>query len=76
MRALTTMGIGYAITRVPKKIYPFRPVEIVQTTHSIGGKRKTKRKAESSDEEEFDLADILPPKNTPTDIYSVLTRMM
>jgi hypothetical protein len=64
MRALTTMGIGYAITRLPRIIYPFRPVDIVQTTNSIGGKRKTKRKVESSDEEETDLTNILPPQNT------------
>ena len=29
MRALTTMGLGYVITRVPKKISPFRPVQVI-----------------------------------------------
>jgi hypothetical protein len=64
MRALTTMGIGYAITRIPKKIYPFRPVEVVQTSHSIGGKRQRKRKVQSSDEEESKVMDTLPPERT------------
>jgi hypothetical protein len=64
MRALTTMGIGYAITRIPKKYYPFRAVVIVQTSHRIGGKRQRKRKVEYTDEEDSDVMDILPPERT------------
>ena len=42
MQALTAAGVGYAITRVPKRIIPFRPyVPGNKCTFMVGGSRKT-----------------------------------
>ena len=42
MTALTSAGIGYAITIVPKRIMPFRPyVPGTQCTYMVGGERRT-----------------------------------
>jgi hypothetical protein len=42
MKALTYAGVGYAITRVPKKIMSFRPyVPGTLCTYMVGGARKS-----------------------------------
>jgi hypothetical protein len=42
MKAFTSVGVGYAITRVPKKIMPFRPyIPGTQCIYMVGGARKS-----------------------------------
>ena len=61
IKALTAVGVGYAITRVPMRIMPFRPyVPGNKCTYMVGGARKSikalrNKKSNSTSEPNFNM---------------------